>query len=430
MIRLVKYIIFIFLVVSCAGVNAQTTTSSPYSQFGLGDLSGMFLPQNRAMGGISMGLRKPGAYHNINLANPASYSAIRLATFDIGAYSGIRQLSRTGLSENSFNATLSHITFAFPVTANSGFSFGLLPYSNRGYQYRVNSTIDTTNVNYVYGGDGGISKAYMGYGIGIAKNLNIGVNVGYLFGNLKRLQSTEFPDDFTAMNSRTDSSSSISGLTYDVGLQYTANFSSSTKITFGYTVNTGSRINSKKSVLTTRYRFASAEDETPALDSTYFNEGDRTKIDMPLTHTVGFAVQKDNRWLFGADAHLGKWSEFSDNGINQGLNDSYGIAVGGQITPDIQAVSNYLKLIDYRLGFKYDRSYISVNNNDINQYALTVGFGFPLPSTLNRTFYKINLSAELGNRGTLQNNLVRERFVNIHLGFTLNDTWFIKPKFE
>ena len=43
---------------------------------------------------------------------------------------------------------------------------------------------------------------------------------------------------------------------------------------------------------------------------------------------------------------------------------------------------------------------------------------------------QINLSTEVGNRGTLANNLVRDRYVNIHLGFTLNDKWFQKTYIE
>jgi hypothetical protein len=47
--------------------------------------------------------------------------------------------------------------------------------------------------NYLYSGDGGLSKFYLGYGIGIGKHLSIGANVSYIFGNLKETQSTEIP---------------------------------------------------------------------------------------------------------------------------------------------------------------------------------------------------------------------------------------------
>jgi hypothetical protein len=148
-----------------------------------------------------------------------------------------------------------------------------------------------------------------------------------------------------------------------------------------------------------------------------------------LTHTAGFAFEKTNAWLFGADVSYSKWSDYSEGGVNGGLNDSYGLAVGGQITPDASSIGSYWNLVEYRLGLKYDRTFIKINDNDIKQYAVTFGFGFPLRSNRS-SFYKINLSSEIGKRGTTKNNLLSDNYVNIHLGFTLNDRWFQKTYIE
>ncbi|WP_026897721.1 PorV/PorQ family protein [Daejeonella oryzae] len=430
MIKIFKSVLVAFILFTAISVSAQTTSSSPYSQFGLGDLKGSLLPQNRAMGGISAGYRKPGPYSNINLANPASYSAIQLTTFDIGAYTGLRQLSNSSTSENSFNASLSHITFAMPVNKKSALSFGLLPYSEAGYQYKNSGTIDTTKVDYIYGGDGGLSKAYLGYGLLLGKNLSLGFNVGYIFGNIKEIRSAEFPTEPSALNSRTQQGNNINGLSYDYGLQYIANVSKTSKLIIGYSGNAGSKLNSTSSTVATRYRkdfFLG--DESPALDTTFIAEGTKRKLNPPLTHTIGFAFEKTNKLLIGADVSYARWSEYTDGGVNKGLNDTYGIALGGQYTPDISAVSNYFKLVDYRFGLKYDKTYVNIGNNDINQYGLTFGMGLPLPSNRS-SFYKINFAAELGQRGTMNNSLIRERYINLSLGFTLNDQWFIKPKFD
>ena len=126
---------------------------------------------------------------------------------------------------------------------------------------------------------------------------------------------------------------------------------------------------------------------------------------------------------------MGQWKNYREGNVNPELQNSMGIALGGQITPDISAVGNYFKLIDYRFGLKYDKTYINYKNNDIKQMALTFGLGLPLQPNRS-TFYKINLGAELGQRGTLNNNLVRERYVNIFLGFTMNDQWFQKYRFD
>jgi hypothetical protein len=40
------------------------------------------------------------------------------------------------------------------------------------------------------------------------------------------------------------------------------------------------------------------------------------------------------------------------------------------------------------------------------------------------------LTLEGGNRGTKKDNLVLEKYIKITLGFTINDRWFIKQKYD
>jgi hypothetical protein len=430
MIKALKHIFLVILAATGFSSFAQTTTSSPYSTFGLGNLKGSTLPHSRAMGGVSAGLRRPGAFFSINPANPASYSAIQLTTFDIGAYGNFDNLAKSGgVSETGFNGALSHISFAIPVTRKSALSFGLLPYSEVGYTFRTPEIIGSDTASYVYDGDGGISKAYLGYGFNVTKNLSAGFNVSYLFGKLSRFSSMEFDGSTPTISSRAENSTHYGGLSFDYGLQYAINLSPKTRFTLGYSGTAKSKINSNYKSNITRYILDESGNESVALDTVFNREGLKAKTTLPLTHTAGFTFEKTNKWMLGADVSFGQWSDYREGDTNPQLQNTLGFAVGGQITPDLSAVSNYFKLIDYRLGFKYDQTYVNVNNTDIKQTAITFGFGFPLPSNRS-TFYKINLGAELGQRGTMDNNLVRERFANIYLAFTLNDRWFQKYKFD
>lgn len=411
---------------------AQSSTNSPYSQYNLGQLSESLLPQNRSLGGIAAGLRKPGTYNNVNLANPASYSAVRITTFDIGLFANATSLSKGGAKENSFTGELNHLVFAVPVTKTSALSFGLLPYSTMGFKSRVSGKIlDTIDIDKVHNGKGGVSKAYLGYAVQIGKHFSIGANGSYLFGKLERNRDTEFPNDPTFINSRNQVKQSIGGLSFDYGLQYFTNISKKHKLTLGYSGTAGSNVNLNTTLVSARYTIDASGNENIALDSTYFSEKASQKLKLPTTHRVGFVLEETNKWLVGADLTLGQWSEYREGSTNPNLPNTIGVAVGAQITPDITAVGSYLKLVDYRFGVKYDKLYINneINNKDINQYALSFGLGLPLPSNRS-TFYKINLGVELGQRGTTENNLVRDRFANIYLGFTLNDRWFQRYKFD
>ena len=155
-------------------VQAQVTTSSPYSRYGFGNVKGSLLPQLRAMGGISTAVNKVNGFNYINMQNPASYSGINLTTIDLGMSASLSSLSRNNSSESNFNATFSHLAFAVPVSRKSAISFGVLPYSDLGYSYKNTVKIDTMSVDQLYQGEGGLSKAYLGYGRRFGDHLKIG----------------------------------------------------------------------------------------------------------------------------------------------------------------------------------------------------------------------------------------------------------------
>ena len=429
MIRLKRICFSLVWLGMVASAMAQSTTNSPYSKFGVGIINGSYLPQNIGMGNLAFGISSYGGYQNINISNPASYSQIRLTTFDIGASGEIQSLSKGSVTEKGFNAALSHIALAIPITKKSAFSFGLIPYSNLGYQFTNNVQVDTLNVQHNYEGEGGLSKAYLGYGIQFGKHFSIGANLSYLFGNLKQSSSTEYSKYVGFLNSRKQTENSIGGLVAEYGLQYVTALDKKTKLTIGYAGNMNTNLNSQYKTLYSTYQKDYNIDREFTGDTISFQENASGKLSFPSSNNFGFSVEKVNHWLIGADFRSTGWSKFENNNTNQNLNNSWGVSLGGQITPDMNAVSNYLALIDYRLGYSYDKTNIFLNNTNIKSNAINLGFGFPLLSG-RTSFYKINLAAELGRRGTTDNNLVKEKFVNLHLGFTINDRWFQKYKFD
>lgn len=443
MINYIKFFLVFLFSASAISTFAQTTatTSSPYSKFGIGEIDEALLPQTRAMGGVSIAVRKPSHFNDINVMNPASYSSINLTTIDIGAFGGFTSLRTNTIGpQTSSNFRLSHITFAIPVSKHSALSFGILPYANLGYSYRQQSSVplnrtqsgavDTsTTVNSIYSGEGGLSKAYIGYGFGLGENLNLGFNVAYIFGNEQQYRSTEFPDLVTTMNSKMENSFNAGGLNFDYGVQYNIKVSETRRFTIAYSGSSASSINANSKFIVSQY-FLSSDGTADVARDSLISTTSSGKINLPLIHRFGIAYQKDDKFMIGADFKTGQWSNLSILGVNAGLQNNQSFAIGGQITPNVDAISNYLAWVDYRFGLKYDKTYINTNGTDIKQYAATVGFGLPISTERRSSFYKINISAEVGRRGTLDNSLVRETYYNFHIGFTINDKWFQKYKFD
>jgi hypothetical protein len=443
MIKYTRFFITFLLAIIAFGIKAQSTapiatSSSPYSMYGLGTIDPALLPQNIAMGGIATAINRISGYNNINPLNPASYGTINFTTIDAGIYSNIDFLSQTGqTSATNANFRLSHVAFAIPVTKHSALSFGLLPYSEMGYNYKqtlskgfgTGSPADTNVVNYIYNGNDGLSKAYLGYGIGIGKHLLVGANLSFIFGNLQQFSSTEIPGLFGTLNSRIEQSNAVSGFTYDFGAQYTFDFGDTKHLILGYSASAKSNINSTNSYIVSQYTYDSSGNENVAADSIINQQSNKTKIQLPQINHFGLSFQSDAHFLIGADYSTGKWSTLTIDGTNAGLQDSKTFNLGGQFTPDANALHNYFSRADYRLGFVYNETYLNLNNTNIKQEAVTFGLGLPLAPN-NLSFYKINFAAEVGREGTLNNGLVKENYINIHIGFTLNDKWFQRFKFQ
>jgi len=442
MINYSKLFILLILSATTFGALAQTsaTSSSPYSKYGFGLYEDALLPQNRAMGGIGTALGKTGGYNDINVINPASYSYINLTTIDMGALINSTTLSQGSVSQTSNNFRLSHLAIAIPTGKHAAFSFGLLPYADLGYNYTktgavsinraASGGIDTaTTASYMYSGEGGLSKAYIGYGIGLGKNLHVGVNVAYIFGSEKQFRTTQFTDLPSVLNSSIENSMSVGGLNYDYGLQYDIPFSETSRITLGYSGSASTQLSATTKFIVSQYTLAADGTVNTALDSLRSEQTDG-KIKLPLINRFGITYQKDNKFMVGAEYKMGSWSDVTINGTNAGLQNSQSVAVGAQLTPNINSIGSYLAVVDYRLGFNYDKTYININGTDITQYGASFGLGIPIPNTSRTSFYKINFAAEVGRRGTLENNLVRETFFNFRLGFTINDKWFQKFKFD
>ncbi|WP_449436016.1 hypothetical protein [Pedobacter steynii] len=293
MYKKINYIAAVLLLLASISVNAQVTTQSPYSRFGLGNVKGALLPQFKAMGGISTGVYKPGGFSNINMQNPASYSGITLTTLDMGLTGAVTTLKDGSKSESSFNGTLSHLAVAFPVVAGkSAISFGLLPFTELGYEYTISDKLDTNSVNYLYSGEGNLTKAYFGFGQQFGEHFRVGGNVEYIFGNLQEQASLE-PVNQVAYNSRNTKKNSVGGIGFSYGAQYEIPLGTRKRITLGYSGSSSSSINYKKTFLTTIYqRDNEGNEKSPVVDTVKIVENNSAKMKLPLMHNFGISVQK------------------------------------------------------------------------------------------------------------------------------------------
>ncbi|MCS4228076.1 hypothetical protein [Sphingobacterium sp. BIGb0165] len=410
----------------------KTTSASPYSQLGIGQIREDLLPQYRAMGGISTAIRTlDGIYYNTNPSNPASYSAARLSVFDAGLYGNYTQLKSTTRSANTADFAFSHITMTFPMQKFGGISLGLLPFSDVGYRTNSQESINSQTFNKVFTGEGGLTKAYAGWGVRVYKGLSVGANMSYLFGTLNDYSRVEFPLSSGALNPQRQNKREIQGIIFDYGLQYEQPIGKEYALTFGYSGSLNNDIKERTTIFDTRTQPSSDPDnQNIPIDTTYMSERTSRHLTLPLKHNIGVTLARNGKWLVGADFKYADWSRFQVRNGEGELRKNYGVSVGGQLTPDRSSL-NYLNHVDYRLGFRYNKTQYFLAGQDINDMAVTVGVGLPLARTqYSSAFSKINFSAEFGQMGKVANGLLRERYINFNIGFTLNDRWFRRNQFD
>jgi long-subunit fatty acid transport protein len=416
------YLSFLFLLL-CSSLSAQTIITSPYSRYGIGDLTANDNAWNFSMGGTSIGLRSP---NHINFNNPASYTAFDSTSFifEGGIIFNFVQLKTNTQSTNRTYASVGYLTFGFPVTRWWKTTLGLLPYSNVGYNVSSDSYLANVGTfTRIYTGSGGINRFMWGNGFKLNKNFSIGVNASYLFGSMTRESESTFPDSAYYLNYRNDNNIEVGGLYFDYGFQYTAKIKKDVKLTIGGIFAPSTRVAAKTDIFGTTYV---SNNGTETTKDTIINEsGVRGNITIPLMFGIGLSFEKTDKWTIGGDFRWQNWKKYQAFGSNDSLVNSYQIRAGAEITPDYNNYSNYFQRVRYRFGLRYNSTYLELRQKHLNEYAVSLGFGLPLRGLKTG----LNLSAELGTRGTTQSNLINETFFNFVVGFSIYERWFVKRKY-
>ncbi len=421
MFKINRILVIFTLFIIAKPTFAQNVTSTPYSQFGLGHIQKNNSVVTLGMGGVSNGLRID---NTINNQNPASYTALQWTTFEVGTFSQFIKLKNNTGEAFRNNSGLSYIKVAFPIAKKWGASFGLIPVSGMGYESTVQSTFLDTPVTNIFNGEGGLNQFYIGTGYSINKRLSVGLNASYLFGTLNRSKANEFVDSLGFLNTRQTNSTTIGSIFLNYGIQYKLELNDKRYLTIGLNGNTTSKLSATRSTVATRYFYQSGTERL--VDTTQNTSDENGTIVFPMINSLGFAYGETNKWMLAADITLGQWSQLKVFEVNQNLKNTFDLNIGGSYIPNGNAVGNYFKNIEYRFGFNYNKSYINILSQDINQMSLACGFGLPLPKTAS----KVNLGFEFGQRGTTKLGLIKENYMGIYAGFNFCDKWFIQRKYD
>lgn len=166
-------------------------------------------------------------------------------------------------------------------------------------------------------------------------------------------------------------------------------------------------------------------------------EDNRGRIVLPSTARFGVSIgSSSNIWKLAADVKYMDFSNYRKFGQTDSLKNSFQFGLGIQWIPNAKSQPNHLKHIVYRAGAHYNSGYIKLRNEAIDFWGVSAGIGFPF----NRPRYStnksqkavsmVNIAVSTGQMGTLNQNLVREKFVRLTLSFSLTDDWFQRRQYD
>ena len=424
-----KLILTALFVMLGMGAFAQANVDSPYSMFGIGQLrNGTMNGRLQGMGGVANAMADRTL---INVENPASYAMIDTLSFlfDAGMYFKSSTFSTSALSETASNASLDYVAMGFAFTNWWKMAVGVQPYSNVGYNIETSSHNNTSgNYSELFQGEGGLNQVFLGNAFRLGKHFSVGVNANYIFGDSKSTTTLYYPDSSYMIGSRRSRDVMIRSFLFDYGVMYQTGIGNGLTLTVGATYN--QKIN-LRGTQTTFIRSIEAGDNMSntteyLIDTILYNDTVKARYTMPHGFGIGFSLRKDNRWTIGADFNWTQWSAFARNGVNEGLQDSWSVAVGGEYIPQSTSLSSYWTKVSYRLGGFYEQTFLNINGTSINKIGVTVGMTLPVPKTMS----KVNLGLEIGKCGTKSANLIQESYINLTVGVSIFERWFLKRMYK
>lgn len=402
--------------------SAQTILNSPLSYVGMGELDEGGSPSNAMMGGLGVS-NSNGIYANV--INPALLARNRYTVLEVGAKAELKELQDTRQHQQIFGGNYHSLNLTLPISSRWTASIGFRPHSSVEYETRSFRRLNLLGVDsliYSYAGKGGVTKLTFNNGVRIGKDFYVGIGIDYLFGTVNRNVSTQNLSDGQYYKIQLENRIDYSDFLFRGGLAYRKHLKNDMFINVGTSFDLSSTLSSKQ-----LKRFAIMDlSGITVINADTLNKSTPFAQNLPVSQHFGVSLEKLANWMVGIDYSRTDWTKVDNNlGRSSRLPVSSRWSVGGEYTPDFEAISNYFKRVTYRAGFSYSTTpydYLGNGKYAVDKYV-SLGVALPL-----RNLSYLNIAYQIGKRGVLADNGLEEQYQRITIGLTLSDLWFQKVK--
>lgn len=425
-----KFLVLFTLLISTSFL-AQRTSLSPYSFFGIGEEFSPVTVEQASMGGIGVAFSH---YKYLNFTNPAAIANLRYTTYGFGGTHKELKLKSATSTQSSSLTTFNYVGIGFPIGKKAGFGVGIQPVSSVGYELEntiLDANGDITELS-LFEGNGGVNRIYFNLGFLLFKDLALGAKASFNFGNINNTIIDQRVG--LSLGTKYEEITQVRGSAIQLGAQYKKAVKDDLTITAGAAVKLSNemRVNGDDYLYSVILLGAA---QIPR--DTLSTSGISGTFQMPLKSTLGFGIGKTDKWYAGVeyetqDAYqTSGFLSTTNTAFRYGNSSRFGI--GGFYIPKINSISSYFDRITYRFGIRMENTGLLIdgsgtnsNFSEIKDFGISFGLGIPL-----KRLSTMNVGFEYGKRGSIDNNLIQENYLNLRLSLSLTDVnWFIKRRID
>lgn len=393
---------------SIGGEIFSQNMNSPYSIYGIGDID--FRPYNRTSGMGHTGIALRSSYFMIN-NNPAAIAGLTRSFFmaDAGLTGKIVNYKGDPINaDNSSNKDfwIKRLAIAIKINKYWASSIGFNQFSNVNYNFFGTKSVEGSTGDYVtyYEGDGGLNEYFWTNAVSLGKHFSLGLKSSIIAGSIN--QTETIADESLSSTISTKIQDYMGKARFQTGAIY------ATDLTKKWNLSVGGHF-SPKVKMTSERTLTVLEGETPVIEDE-FVKNDR--FSLPNTYAAGIALKHNNKTTFAVDYTYEDWSSLKIKEQGWQLVSSNRLSAGVEFSKQARLMNQVVEKRFFQLGGFYSSSYLQIRNEPVKEYGFTAGMGGILGKGLLYT-----LSLEVGSRGTTNQKLIKENYVQLSASFSLRE---------
>lgn len=400
-------LLFFLSLLFFVSLKAFAQGGSNFSIYGIGDIMHNSSGVYDGLGSCAIAVPKE---NSINLVNPALWGFLSQTRIRAGYRfnQNLVKAENSRLLQN--NGKVDGIIYGLAVDTGRGFSivFGFNAYST--VNYYISKKIEVVIDDYVlhgnnyYQGSGGITQGFLGLSFRPFDFLYLGGTLLTNFGTINTYNRTLVWGNY-ASSAITEKNDYFVGMGYRFGLLVEP--LNNAFVGLFYENNNKAKIKSYSQHI---YELS--------LDTTFESE---SKVDMPSSFGLGLSY-RIGRTLLASELSYSDFSKMKYNiGPRTNLGKESKFAFGISYLGSKSVFTSFSNKVTYNVGGYIKQLYPKLDGGNINEYAFTFGFEFPIVGSGTM----LNSGFVFGARIPQVVGLPSEYFGRMILEITLGETWFV-----